>query len=509
MKINFKVLAILSILIIVSCSSKQTDKKTKFSLEEVAFINKVDSLAKIVKDSIGIFSGMSITVVKDNKVLLTKGYGYVDSKTKEPVTDETMFYIASTTKSFVGLLAAILDERGIFPLNTTLQEAFPDIMFNDSIPANKVTMRHLLSHTSTVNNGPLTYRLAYTGQINDSIQLNLVRFSVPNGKEIGEYLYDNTGYNLYTIALKKNTGIMWKDALKNYVFNPLNMKSTTAYISDVEREKLKYAIPSATMVTEKADSVIPMNFKKTDATMHSAGGLITNAKDLSKWLLAQLSGGKINGQQQIDSMAIALNHKSIAEIKDEKHYYTLGWNKYRPTDSTEILYHFGSYRGYYAAIYLFPKQNLAVAAMSSGLYSDYAQSCLQNFAIDYFRNPEKADDNFNDNKELGIESKKIIHGNFMNDLKNREKRKWTINFGNDYSGNYYNEKYGNIQIEQSNNIIKLIYGDLKTIAEPYPTKNSIRVEFIPYKGEIIEFNISSSGIVKGLNFRDRYYTLNK
>jgi CubicO group peptidase (beta-lactamase class C family) len=487
-----------------SCEVDSSLNKTILTEEEETFVNRLDSIVQVVRDSVGLFDGLAITIVKDNKVLMAKGYGVLNRETQEPVTDESMFYVASTTKSFVGLMAAILDQKGIFSLNTTLQEAFPDVKFNDSIPGDKVTMSHLLSHTSTVNNGPLTYRLAHTGQISDSIQSSLVEYSVPNGKQLGEYLYDNTGYNLYTIALREKTGLNWKDALKEYVLDPLNMKNTTAYMSDIEKFNLKYALPSASLVTEKIDSVIPMRNNKRDATMHSAGGLTTNAQDVSKWLLAQLDNGKINGVEKIDSLALALSHQNFANVKSNSHY-TLGWNKLVLADSSELFYHGGNYTGYNAVTFLFPKHKLGIALMSTGLYSDYTLSGIQNFVLDYYRNPDKVDDNFNANKKRTLANKVIVNQAYVKDINNRRDRQWTIDFKNDHGGNYYHESYGNIQIRQVNKEIKVIYGNLEAIAEPYTLENSIRVELIPYEGEAFVFKLDESGNVEGLTFRGRFY----
>lgn len=492
------------VLLFTGCGENIKKKTVKLTQQEEAFVNKLDSITQVVRDSVGLFTGLGVTIVKDNKVLMSKGYGVLDIETQEPVTDESMFYVASTTKSFVGLLAAILDERDVFSLNTTLQEAFPTITFNDSIPANQITMRHLLSHTSSVNNGPLTYRLSHTGQINDSIQSDLVKYSIPNGKKLGEYLYDNTGYNLYTIALKENTGVNWKDALKEYVFDPLNMEKTTTYISDVEKFNLKYAVPSAMLVTEKIDSVIPMKIKKTDATMHSAGGLITNAQDLSKWLLAQLDAGKIDGEQKIDSIALAISHESIATVKSNT-YYTLGWNKLILGDSSELFYHGGNYTGYNAVTFLFPKHKLGIALISTGLYSDYALSSIQNFVLDYYRNPDKVYENFNASKKKTITNKGIINQAYAKDISKRKERQWTIDFNKDYNGTYSHESYGSIQIEQTNSELKVIYGNMEAIATPYTVENSIRVELIPYQGEAFVFKPDANGNITELIFRKRLY----
>lgn len=492
-------------------SEEAISKEIVLSKEDKVFVNKVDSLIRFTMDSARILPGLSIAIVKGDKIVMNKGYGFSDINTREKVTNRTMFYIGSATKSYIGLLAAILHEKKLFSLNTTLQKAFPNVIFHDSIDAEHITMRHLLSHTSSVNNGPLTYRLAYTGQVSETMLNDLIKYSVPNGKKIGEYIYDNTGYNIYTIALKSNTGIDWKDALKKYVFDVLGMKQTTAYFSDIARRSLQFALPYAPLTKPVRSSMVPLYLHKTDATMHSAGGIVSNSTDLANWLLIHLNQGNLNGKQKIDTAIITLNHTGIANLGFTKSTqkpisYTLGWNKIGTVhDSTEILYHYGYYPGYRTNVFMSPKQKIGVAICSNSMYGEFVISNLERYVLDYFKDSIKADTLFTARFAESMSNINIINNNYLLDRENRNGRKWTLDLSKDYNGIYSHESYGTINVLQNGKKLFLKYGNLEANADPYTEPNSLRVEFLPLNGESITFTFDDLGRIIGLVYRDRLY----
>lgn len=106
------------------------------------FSSRIDSL--FIKYDGTDVPGASVMIIKDGKVLYTRGYGLADLETKEPVTLSTCFRLASVTKQFTAMSVMILAERKKLSYDKTLSDFFPDF----PSPGKKITVRHLLNHVS-------------------------------------------------------------------------------------------------------------------------------------------------------------------------------------------------------------------------------------------------------------------------------------------------------------------------------------------------------------------------
>jgi CubicO group peptidase (beta-lactamase class C family) len=108
--------------------------------------------------------GIAIVVIKEDQPIFVRAYGMADREAGIKADADTLFYIASSTKAFTALVAAMLDQEGKLKFSDAMTKYSPGIRFKSEIP-DKVTIRDLLTHTSGLRNGPLINRLAFTGQI--------------------------------------------------------------------------------------------------------------------------------------------------------------------------------------------------------------------------------------------------------------------------------------------------------------------------------------------------------
>jgi CubicO group peptidase (beta-lactamase class C family) len=175
--------------------------------------------------------GMSVAVVRDTQVIYAKGFGWADVEAGRPVTPQTIFYIASTTKSFTGLAAVLLDEQGRLDLDAPLSRYLPTAKLQSPLNADSITLRALLSHTHGIDNdGPIVFRTAYSGEHTND-QLITLLAAHPPAKTGREYVYGNVGYNVAALAMDATLGESWRDVLQRLIFQPLGMTSTSAYVS--------------------------------------------------------------------------------------------------------------------------------------------------------------------------------------------------------------------------------------------------------------------------------------
>ena len=141
-------------------------------------------------------AGTAVIVVKDGKIAYQGYFGFADIAAKTPVDAETVFYIASATKPFFALNALLAQDAGRLDTGTTLQAMFPDAHFSEVDPS-AVTLRHLLTHTSGIDNVALGWATAFSGVHDATSRQRLVLQSRPNAESpLGTFDYTNIGYNI-------------------------------------------------------------------------------------------------------------------------------------------------------------------------------------------------------------------------------------------------------------------------------------------------------------------------
>jgi CubicO group peptidase (beta-lactamase class C family) len=234
--------------------------------------------AKKLSDSLGTlldhikqsFGGSDINltlgVIKDGEIFLKKNYGYSNIETKTPFSDRTQIYLASTSKSLTGTLAAVLDQKSVIKLDKTIADYLPGFTFDDkNIHPDKITIRSLLTHTHGIKNNDLVVWTAFIGvKGNDQLMNLLKKYStaLPNTN----FNYSNLGPVIYAMIVEKHTGKPWQQVMSDYVFGPLDMQSTTAYVSKVNRRYISYVI-------DQSEGKLNSVFDKEDNSMSAAGGI--------------------------------------------------------------------------------------------------------------------------------------------------------------------------------------------------------------------------------------------
>ena len=128
------------------------------------FNAKYDAYIHGLTQKIPEIPAIAVVVIKDDKPIFLKAYGVANKETGARADVNTLFYIASSTKSFTALAAALLDKEGSIKLNEPIINYSKGITFSHPIP-DKITVKNLLTHTSGLENDPLTFRMAYSGEI--------------------------------------------------------------------------------------------------------------------------------------------------------------------------------------------------------------------------------------------------------------------------------------------------------------------------------------------------------
>ncbi len=206
----------------------------------------------------------------------------------------------------------------------SLHDMFPEGRFT-GIDAHAVTVKDLLVHTSGVDNQPLVWATAYSGIHDERSLLGLVSASYPDEKaERGTFKYTNVGYNILSVWLDRHGPVPWQEQLERSVLRPLGMRRTSASIGKAEAAGWTLAKPYSFASAQPRQ---PLYIAKSDATMHAAGGLVSTAPDLAKFLIAELASGR---RQAIPRKVIRRSHETqvalTAKYMDfSRTGYAWGW----------------------------------------------------------------------------------------------------------------------------------------------------------------------------------------
>ena len=490
---NLIILTIINLLIaplacVAQIATPISDKD--FAVEMDAFVGKTMTAFPELPS-------IAMVVVKDNKPIFIRAYGLANKETGTKADANTLYYIASATKSYTALAAAMVDREGKIRLGDPITKYAKGVTFKTPIP-DKVTIRDLLTHTSALDNDPFAWRVAYSGDADEKQLVDILANGTSfDDKTYGKYAYTNLGYNIYGELAWLTLGKRWQDLLQEKVFDPIGMKQTTAYVSRARTKKLSVA--DSYLFDPSTESVIRAPLDKMDSNMQAAGGIYTSLNDLSRWLIVNINNGKIDGRQVIPADVMQTVHTGYADVQRSNPPFTgsgkygLGWQigQYK---NEQVIYHFGGFPGWTSHISYMPDKKIGVAVIvNESTAGGQVESLLATYAYDRLLGKET-----NEAYEKRLGDMAGEYGRFKQQMvgsfKSRASRTWQLTRPvADYTGTYTNDLMGDINISVENGVLAVRKGNIHIASTPFTEKDTIRVEMVPGSGEVIKFNMTDSG----------------
>ena len=458
--------------------------------------------------------GIAIVVIKDDKPIFLRAYGMADKEAGVKADTDTLYYIASSTKAFTALAAAMLDKEGKIKFADPLTKYTPGIRFKSDIP-DKITIRDLLTHTSGLRNGALVNRLAFTGQIEQGEIDHVLAGTSFNETNFGKYNYTNLGYNIYGLALNYHLKKKWQDLLQERIFAPANLRHTTAYISKARARKYKIAAPYVIDTDAvNAGKMVRSQLEKTDENMQSAGGIFMSISDLGRWLNLNMNGGKLGGKQVLPADLIRNAHTGYTKsTRNEPPFsgdgeYGLGWQigKYR---NEKVIYHHGGYPGYRSHVSFMPDKKVAIGVLvNNDALGGRLADTLAAYAYDWWLRTENFQADYEKQLQQDAKTFESRKQGIAAEAAARAKREWQLTKPfTDYAGKYRNDMLGTIEIIAKEKALAVRMGKLNTVATPYTQPDSIRVVMQPGgNGDVMEFGKDADGKIGSLNYAGVTFT---
>lgn len=305
--------------------------------------SKID---EILKNYDGNNPGAALAIIKNGKVIYSKSYGLSDLEAGIKVTNESNFRLASVTKQFTATAIMQLIQKNKLSLQTKLSDCFPPLPSY----AKEITLQQLLNHTS----GILDYddfidESENTHQLSDADVLkacmNFKKTYFPPGST---YRYSNTAYVLLGLIVEKYSGLTYPEYLAKYIFKPLKMKTTVAYVKGLNEIKHR-----AYGYSKQQGNWVRKDQSSTSATLGD-GGVYSNLIDFVKWDAALYSDKILPKEVWLK----AFEQQKL--MNGTKIDYGFGWHLKKSTLNQAVVYHTGSTTSFRNVFYRIPEEKLSI-----------------------------------------------------------------------------------------------------------------------------------------------------
>ncbi|AIQ47460.1 penicillin-binding protein [Paenibacillus sp. FSL R7-0273] len=327
-------------------------------------------------------SGAVVSIVKDGKIVAKEGFGYAD-KSLETEADpvQTVFRMASVTKTFTAVAVMQLVEQGKVDLNADFQIYTGPMNFEN--PFNTpVTVEHLLTHTSGfLTSDSRLEMISYDFENKMTIE-DYVHQHMPSVvREPGtSYMYDNFASLLLGLVVEKVSGERFEDYMNKHIFNPLNMNKSGFMLEGPLKKDL------ATAYNAAGD---PLDLYTVQPTVMPHGGMLSTANDIGMFMNAFLNGGTGNARILAESSVEAMQEYRSAihpNIPDTTYGFEAPFQFPGAGSSPEILTKAGDLMGFSSYMFLMPEQKTGVFIaynQTSGLRNMFYPAFIQTFFPQY------------------------------------------------------------------------------------------------------------------------------
>lgn len=345
--------------------------QTLFSFAQTDVLNQLTGFDQYMEKTLKDWNtpGACVGIVKNDKLIFAKGYGYRDYGKKLPVTPNTLYQIASNTKLFTAATVGFLVEDGKLDWDKPVKKYVPSIQFFNDDLNNSITIRDMLSHRTGISRHDLIW---YKSDFSRKELFDRLKYLEPSQPLRQGFLYNNMMYAASGYVVELLSGKTWENFLKENILNPLEMRSTVFSIAGMKKQP-DYFVP----FNEKRDTntLYQIPWYEETGGLGPAGALISNVNDMSHWLIALMNNGNYKGKQIIPPSVLKATMepatpqinsalaKGYKEILNPVYGMGRGFTSYR---GHLIVSHGGDLPGIHSQISMIPQDSFGVIVFVIG-----------------------------------------------------------------------------------------------------------------------------------------------
>lgn len=339
-------------------------------------------------------AGALVVIVKDGKVLLNTGYGYADLESKKKIDpDQTLFRMASISKSITATAVMQLVEEGKIDLKQDITTYMPDIeIVNDT--GKPITVEHLLTHTTGFD---YTDSDSVPPQFIKNGEVSLADFIQANAPKVvrlpGEvYRYDNLASSMQGYIVERVSGQPFEDYVNTHIFEPLQMKHA-AFRMDKD-----IITNLATGYNLNREPIQPYPNMPTIAP---EGGMFASGSDMANFITAHLNNGQFGSSSVLKEETMRLMHQTHVDAAGVP-LMSYGFESFlhRSHNGQTVIGKGGDLNGYHSWLWLLPDQNVGgMIVVNSDVSIPIREEFFTAFMNHFYPQQQVQKNNFSLNQE--------------------------------------------------------------------------------------------------------------
>ncbi|AMO59665.1 penicillin-binding protein, beta-lactamase class C [Mycolicibacterium phlei] len=340
-------------------------------------VAQLDGLAEDLMDRSGI-PGMAVAVVHGGKTVYAKGFGVKDIRTGEPVDADTVFQLASVSKSVTATVVAQQVGEKVVDWDTRIVEKLPWFALADPAVTQMVTVADMLSHRSGLPDhaGDTLEDLGYDRRhvLEKLRELPLSPFRIT-------YEYTNFGFTAGAEAVAVAAGKPWETLAEDVLFKPLGMGATSFRLADFQ------ARPNRAVGHINIDGRYEPRYLREPDAQSPAAGVSSSVNDMTRWLAMVLADGEHEGRRLIDPEALlpAVSPQIVASKPSEPAmragFYGYGFNVGVTSGARTEISHSGAFElGTGTNFVILPSADVAIIALTNATPSGVPETLTAQFA---------------------------------------------------------------------------------------------------------------------------------
>ncbi|GDX40002.1 hypothetical protein LBMAG21_02940 [Armatimonadota bacterium] len=312
--------------------------------------------------------GVAIAIVKDDKIIFSKGFGLRNVEAKLPVTPSTLFAIGSSTKAFTATSLMMSVEEKRVGLEDAPRQYLPFFRLRDSEADTHITIRDLLCHRSGLPRTDITW---YTGVLRPEDVIRAAGSAVPTAKLGEKFQYQNVMFLTAGEVVAKVQKTSWQNFVRKRIFAPLGMKQSNFTPREMARFP-DYSLGYIYSEAKKEVEHLPMRDLTNAAP---AGAINSNVNEMAQWVRLWLNRGVYNGKRLLSDASVAEMTKPQMKMS-AKASYGFGWMLY-DWNGHKIVEHGGNIDGFNAQVALMPDQKLGFVLLTNVSASPLGASMME------------------------------------------------------------------------------------------------------------------------------------
>ena len=403
--------------------------------------------------------GAAVVVIQDDEITFAGGFGVKEIGGSDPVDENTVFAVGSTSKAFTAAAIAMLVDEGKVGWDDPIVDHVPIFQLSDPYITRDLRVRDLMSHNSGLMRGD---RLWYaSGRTREEV-LKQVRHQPVTFPLRSTFQYNNTTWIAAGAVIENAAAMSWDDFLASRIFAPLGMTRSTTSVGALDRLD-NVATPHNPSLD---GDVTAIPYRDID-NAGPAGPINSSALQMAQWIRLQLGRGEFEGERLISEEAIGETHTGQMLIRKEGTWavvwpesdfltYGLGWFLSSYRDVTMIS-HGGNIDGMTAYVGFVPKRGYGMVILANLSGANGFSSALAHRIIDRLEGGEGLPWN-----DMMLERWNELLEQQRNAASELEESRAagtspTLPVA-EYAGTYINDMYGEITVTENGGVLHARFG---------------------------------------------------